>query len=168
MEHQKQKLIPLTEERIKSLSTLKRLAREGRLFVVSLPASTPLSAEQCQEAILDYVSAIDDCAADDYRLHIKTLWQRIVSNGALLKLLAMQQGRDEGQPNKYLITSIVEILLNHGIYRQDLKVIDLHRRLEHTSGRNRYYMSKDKYCLDHDPKMLLRKIVQEFKKENKE
>ena len=66
--------------------------------------------------------------------------------------------------NRYVVTNLVCRLQNAGVYRQDVSMLQLHRRLEGISTKNRYYKSNGNYDLSREARVILRRIISESKK----
>ena len=135
---------------------IKQLAKEGRLFA-ELPKV--IDKDACRREILAYTQAIDCYAAEIWSDAINELWEAIVCEDCLLDSLTMKNGLHTGHMNRYVVTNLVCRLQNAGVYRQDVSMLELHRRLEGISTRNRYYKSSGNYDLSKKARALLKKLI---------
>lgn len=129
---------------------------------VRLPREIDRNA--CRREILTYTQAIDGYATEMWSEGINELWQAIVGEDYLLDSLTMKHGLHTGHMNRYVVTNLVCRLQNAGVYRQDVSMLQLHRRLEGISTKNRYYKSNGNYDLSREARVILRKIISESKK----
>ena len=135
---------------------LKELVEQGRVFI-NCPQVDNKDAYK-REA-LAYVRAIDDFATDLWREDIGRLWREIVEAECFEPCLALKKGLQAGHLNRYAITNLVSRMQGWGVYRRDVKMIDLHLALEHTTKRNNYYCSNGSYCLSPDANALLKQLL---------
>ncbi len=140
----------------------------------SVPAAVSLSEtdkrEESIQAILTYVARIDDCAEEAYRPHIRAIWEAILRSEQLKNLFVLQRGeKKRGNPNYYRVTVTVEYLQAIGVYKTNILLPDLHRKMEQIKSNDPtepHYLSKSNYPLDDSGKSTISDIVLKFMQTN--
>lgn len=152
---------PLKVEEITDLRTLRRLAREGRLYLDVTPAETSADVEAIERA-MQYVSQIDSHAHPHAIPSISTLWRTILTHPQLNDKLTIQKGPHEGQLNRYRLMYLVTYLLEAGIY-VGVSALRLHHTLEHTNKKDAIYRGQMKYAMERSQLRVLRSIIADFR-----
>lgn len=143
--------------------TLRRLARDGRLYFDANEPTVDMSDEEHQQQILQYVGQIDSCVTPAYGPYITQIWRCIITDDRLNQNLFISKGRNRGQTNRYRVVAIVGVLLSMEVYAQSrYTLLDLHHRLEHTTHKDCIYTSQQKYALTHQQCVLLRQAVKKM------
>lgn len=145
------------------LAVIRQAFREGRLYI--LPADKPADVvrEEGIQAILSYVSRIDDCSSSLYHTHIREIWEHILRDQMLNHLFFMEKGKRRNQPNWYRVTSVVGNLRESNVYRkEDYNFMQLHLQLEGTKRKNGRYTGSTLYYLSNKELTALRRILKDF------
>lgn len=153
---------PLTVEEITDLRKLRRLAREGRLYLDTTPAASSADMEAVERA-LAYVSQIDSHAHPHAIPSISILWRNILTHPMLNDKLIIQKGRHEGELNRYRLMYLVTYLLEADIY-VGVSALRLHHTLEHTNKKDAIYRGQMKYAMEMKQLRVLRDIISNFRK----
>ena len=135
---------------------LEKLTKEGKVYI-DYPKEVNRTAYIRE--VLDYVQPIRDYATDLWREDIDWLWQEIASNETFADFLAMKYGLQKGHINRYAVTNLVCRLRNGGIYREEVRMEELHLKMEKTNQKNCYYMSHGNYNLSREAKAFLRELL---------
>lgn len=138
------------------VALLKKLTDEGRVFIA--PAQIYRNDAYKRE-VLDYVQAIAEFATEAWQKDIGALWQKIVEEPCFKDCLVMKKGITAGHANRYIVTNIVCIMQNWGVYRSDVSLLTLHLRLENATVRNKFYSSSSIYALNREARSLLKQLI---------
>lgn len=150
-------------------ATLRKAAREGRLFIQPSSLSPEEARQRALNDILQYVGRIDACASQQYAGHIRALWQKILLHAEIADSLITTRGKREGQPNWCRVTSLVAFLLDRGVYRiQEFTTVDLHLRMEQVTRRNNHYTGSGTVCLTREHRVMLNRLLKEFSLKSEE
>ena len=136
---------------------LKRLCREGKLFVYLEPE---IDEDMFRHEVLDYVQKINGFVSDDWKEEIDNLWKTIVEESCFQDCLIMKNGLQAGHMNRYCVTNLICRLQNAGVYRQDVSMLSLHLKLEGIEKKNKFYKSSGNYELNRDARAFLRELLQ--------
>lgn len=161
MEANHKNLRPLLPEEICDVRLLRRLAREGRLYLDESPATIDVQAEAVERA-LEYVGQINQYAHPCAIPHISELWNEILTDPQLNDKLIIQKGRHEGELNRYRLMYLVTFLLEAGIYHRTT-ALRLHHVLEHTTKKDNIYKGQMKYAMEFKQMRHLSRVVSEFR-----
>ena len=141
------------------------LAREGKLYmkVEARKVSEKELLARCQQEALEYVRAIDEYAADEWRPCINKVWEQLVQEPMIATGLVMAQKKCL---NRYFLMSLVTQLQALGIYRPEgeVSVLQLSRSLEHTTQKNSVYKNRTQYPLAKLQKQKVREITDRLSK----
>ena len=164
------KMVCVREEMFQQMEFLRQAAREGRLFILPAEVINTSKREESIQAILTYVARIDDCAEEAYRPHIRAIWEAILRSEQLKNLFVLQRGeKKRGNPNYYRVTVTVEYLQAIGVYKTNILLPDLHRKMEQIKSNDpteSHYLSKSNYPLDDSGKSTISDIVLKFLQTN--
>ena len=138
---------------------LKQAAEEGRLFIVPSPRSLSITLKNNARQVLCYVAPLRMYTKSTYRAQHRDLWKAIVNHPDFFQRFTIQKGKNEGSMNKYFIMSIVDCLKNLGFY-QEVTSLQLHRILEQTDTRNKYYNNMGQYALERSDVRILRELLE--------
>lgn len=138
---------------------LKQAAEEGRLFIVPSPRSLSITLKNNARQVLLYVAPLRAHTNKTYYAHHRGLWKKIVNHPDFFGRFTIQKGKNEGSMNKYFIMSIVDCLKNLGFY-QEVTSLQLHRILEQTDTRNKYYNNMGQYALERSDVRILRELLE--------
>lgn len=145
------------------LPVLQTAFEEGRLYIQPVQKSAEQMHEEGIQAILRYVSRIDDCTSSIYRSHIHQIWESILRDQLLAPLFFMEKGKCRNMPNWYRVTSVVGFLRESNVYRKDdFNFMQLHLQLEGTQRKNGRYTGSTLYYLSNRQLTALRHILQEL------
>lgn len=161
MEANTPNLRPVRPEDITDVRTLRRLAREGRLYLDVSPQTTN-PTEEAVERALEYVGQIDQYAHPHVVPYISILWRKILTDPILNDKLIIQKGRHEGELNRYRLMYLVTYLLEADIYH-GVSALRLHHVLEHTTRKDSIYYGQMKYAMEMSQLRHLRGIIAEFR-----
>jgi len=141
------------------------LAREGKLYmkVEARKVSEKELLARCQQEAQDYVRAIDEYAADEWRPCINKVWEQLVQERAIAPGLVMPQKKCL---NRYFLMSLVSHLQVLGIYRPDgeVSLLQLSCSLEHTTQKNSVYKNRTNYKLTPKQRQQVREITDRLSK----
>lgn len=159
-------MVRVREEMCQQMEDLRQAAREGRLYILPAEVINTSKREESIQAILTYVARIDDCAEETYRPHIRAIWEAILRSEQLKSLFVLQRGeKKRGNPNYYRVTVTVEYLQAIGVYKTNILLPDLHRKMEQIKSNDPtepHYLSKSNYPLDDSGKSTISDIVLKF------
>lgn len=159
MEVKKQHLQPVLPEDFKDMEGLQRAAHEGRLFMVP-PTPSVESTEQRIAEILAYVDRLSPYALN---AEVHEIWVSILHDEQLQPLFFLTRySRKCGQVNWYRVTAVVCLLHEQGVYRQDMKAVQLHCLLEGSEHRTNYYSGMSRYLLDQPEIRVVKRILRQF------
>ena len=159
MEVKKQHLQPVLPEDFKDMEGLLRAAHEGRLFMVP-PTPSAESAEQRIAEILTYVDRLSPYALN---AQVHEIWVSILHDEQLQPLFFLNRySRTRGQVNWYRVTVVVCLLHEQGVYRQDMKAVQLHCLLEGSEHRTNYYSGMSRYLLERSEIRVVKRILAQF------
>ena len=159
MEVKKQHLQPVLPEDFKDMEGLLRAAHEGRLFMVP-PTPSAESAEQRIAEILAYVDRLSPYALN---AQVHEIWVSILHDEQLQSLFFLTRySRKCGQVNWYRVTVVVCLLHEQGVYRQDMKAVQLHCLLEGSEHRTNYYSGMSRYLLERPEIRVVKRILAQF------
>jgi len=156
----------LTQVRIEdfNIAALRKAAREGRLFIQPSTVSEEEKQAQSLSEILLYVSRIRECADARYLSSIDEIWRLIIHEPAIMACLITSRGKRQGLPNYYRVTSLVNFLLESGVYRKkEFTAVDLHLRLEQTTRRNGHYTGSASCYFTRAQFVLMNRILDQFR-----
>ena len=136
---------------------IKKWTREGRVFIAP---PRVINKDAYKREILDYVRTIDEFASEKWQDGIEDLWRSIVEAKCFAGCLAMKNWPDTGHMNRYVVTNLVCMMRNKGVYQKSVTMESLHLQLEQTTERNKYYSSNGNYCLSPEAKALLKQLLQ--------
>ena len=164
------KMVRVREAMFQQVEALRQAAREGRLFILPAEVINTSKREESIQAILTYVARIDDCAEEVYRPHIRAIWEAIVRSEQGKNLFVLQRReKKRGNPNYYRVTVTVEYLQAIGVYKTNILLPDLHRKMEQIKSNDPtepHYWSKSNYPLDDSGKSTISDIVLKFLQTN--
>ena len=159
MEVKKQHLQPVLPEDFKDMEGLLRAAHEGRLFMVP-PTPSAESAEQRIAEILAYVDCLSPYALN---AQVHEIWVSILHDEQLQPLFFLTRySRKCGQVNWYRVTVVVCLLHEQGVYRQDMKAVQLHCLLEGSEHRTNRYSGMSRYLLEQPEIRVVKRILAQF------
>ena len=136
---------------------LEKLTREGKVFI---DQPKVVNKDAYKREVLDYVQVIDEYASEKWQEGIRGLWRSIVEAECFEDCLAMKNWPGTGHMNRYVVTNLVCMLRNKGVYQKAVTMESLHLQLEQTTKRNKYYSSNGNYCLSPEAKALLKQLLQ--------
>lgn len=154
-------LRPIRPEDIIDVRTLRRYAREGRLYLYIMPHGAMPEADVVERA-LEYVGQIDQYAHPHVKPYISILWRQILTDPELNDKLTMQRGQSEGELNRYRMMYLVTYLLEAGIY-VGVSALRLHHVLEHTTKKDAIYRNQMNYAMIPRQTRHLRTLIAEFR-----
>ena len=164
------KLVRVREEMFQQVEALRQAAREGRLFILPAEEINASKREESIQAILTYVARIDDCGEDADRAPIRASWEAILRSEQLKNLFVLQRGEKKRvNPSYYRVTVTVEYLQAIGVYKTNILLPDLHRKMEQIKSNDPtepHYLSKSNYPLDDSGKSTISDIVLKFLQTN--
>lgn len=139
------------------LSELLLAADEGRLYYQPREASPEQMREEGIQAILRYVSRINDCASATYLSRVAECWESMLRHPRLSDLFFYAHKiRQRDTPNYYRVNAIVFILREKGIYRkEDFTNSALHCLLEGTPTRTNIYSGVGYYYPNEQERKLI-------------
>lgn len=141
---------------------LLKAAKEGRLFIKTLPPNPKKVREENARHILQYVNSIRAYAAEPYSKSIDEIWNEIIQHPDLFKCFIIQRGADAGCMNKYTIMALVDLLRNLDVYT-GASSIQLHRILEKITTRNKFYNNMGMYAFGMNSFHIIREIIAKYK-----
>ena len=160
MRVKKTNLQPVLPEDFENLESLLRAAHEGRLFIAT-PTPSIETVEQRIDEILAYVDRISPYALNG---HVHAIWEAILHDEQLQPLFFLTRySRKRGQVNWYRVTAMVCLLHEQGVYRQDMKAVQLHCLLEGSEHRTNYYSGMSRYQLEWPQIRIIKRILTQFK-----
>ena len=161
-----QKLVRVREEDLLQMEALRQAAREGRLFILPAEVINTSKREESIQSILTYVERIDGFSEEAYRPHMHDIWEAILRSEPLKDLFVLHRGKtNRGNPNFYRVTVTVEYHQAIGVYRTDILLPDLHRKMElikENDPTDSHYLSKGRYPLNDSEKSAISGIVRKF------
>lgn len=144
------------------VATLRRAAREGRLFIHPSSLTDAQRHQQAVAELLSYVGRISHCASAPYAKAIGRIWQRIVEHPTVSPLLFITRGRRMGEPNYCRITSLVAYMREHDVYRrEEFTTVQLHLLMEQTTRRTNAYTGSATVYFTRDQYRLLDAVIRE-------
>lgn len=159
MEVKKQHLQPVLPEDFKDMEGLQRAAHEGRLFMVP---PTP-SADTTEQRIAEILAYVDRLSPYALNAQVHEIWTAILQDEQLQPLFFLTRySRKCGQVNWYRVTVVVCLLHEQGVYRQDMKAVQLHCLLEGSEHRTNYYSGMSRYLLDQPEIRVVKRILAQF------
>ena len=159
MELKKQHLQPVLPEDFKDMEGLLRAAHEGRLFMVP---PTP-SAESTEQRIAEILAYVDRLSPYALNAQVHEIWVSILHDEQLQPLFFLNRySRTRGQVNWYRVTAVVCLLHEQGVYRQDMKAVQLHCLLEGSEHRTNYYSGMSRYLLERSEIRVVKRILRQF------
>lgn len=159
MEVKKQHLQPVLPEDFKDMEGLQRAAHEGRLFMVP---PTP-SADTTEQRIAEILAYVDRLSPYALNAQVHEIWTAILQDEQLQPLFFLTRySRKCGQVNWYRVTVVVCLLHEQGVYRQDMKAVQLHCLLEGSEHRTNYYSGMSRYLLDQPEIRVVKRILRQF------
>lgn len=159
MEVKKQHLQPVLPEDFKDMEGLQRAAHEGRLFIVP---PTP-SADTTEQRIAEILAYVDRLSPYALNAQVHEIWTAILQDEQLQPLFFLTRySRKCGQVNWYRVTVVVCLLHEQGVYRQDMKAVQLHCLLEGSEHRTNYYSGMSRYLLDQPEIRVVKRILRQF------
>ena len=159
MEVKKQHLQPVLPEDFKDMEGLQRAAHEGRLFMVP---PTP-SADTTEQRIAEILAYVDRLSPYALNAQVHEIWTAILQDEQLQPLFFLTRySRKCGQVNWYRVTAVVCLLHEQGVYRQDMKAVQLHCLLEGSEHRTNYYSGMSRYLLDQPEIRVVKRILRQF------
>lgn len=159
MEVKKQHLQPVLPEDFKDMEGLLRAAHEGRLFIVP---PTP-SADTTEQRIAEILAYVDRLSPYALNAQVHEIWTAILQDEQLQPLFFLTRySRKCGQVNWYRVTVVVCLLHEQGVYRQDMKAVQLHCLLEGSEHRTNYYSGMSRYLLDQPEIRVVKRILAQF------
>lgn len=159
MEVKKQHLQPVLPEDFKDMEGLQRAAHEGRLFIVP---PTP-SADTTEQRIAEILAYVDRLSPYALNAQVHEIWTAILQDEQLQPLFFLTRySRKCGQVNWYRVTVVVCLLHEQGVYRQDMKAVQLHCLLEGSEHRTNYYSGMSRYLLDQPEIRVVKRILAQF------
>ena len=159
MEVKKQHLQPVLPEDFKDMEGLQRAAHEGRLFIVP---PTP-SADTTEQRIAEILAYVDRLSPYALNAQVHKIWTAILQDEQLQPLFFLTRySRKCGQVNWYRVTVVVCLLHEQGVYRQDMKAVQLHCLLEGSEHRTNYYSGMSRYLLDQPEIRVVKRILRQF------
>lgn len=153
---------PVRPEDIIDVRSLRRLAREGRLYLLGTPLDSKSNEEYAVERALEYVSQIEQYAHTCAKPYLSALWHQILTDSRLNDKLTMQKGQNEGELNRYRLMYLVTYLLESGIYC-GVTALRLHHILEHTNRKDNIYKGQMLYAMNSTQLRIMRGIIAEFR-----
>lgn len=161
MEANHTNLLQVRPEDILDVRTLRRYAREGKLFLDITPQAVQPEADVVERA-LAYVGQIDQYAHPHVKPYISILWRQILTEPELNDKLTIQKGQSEGELNRYRLMYLVTYLLEAGIY-VGVSALRLHHTLEHTNKKDAIYRGQMNYAMLSHQTRRLRALIAEFR-----
>ena len=159
MQVKKTNLQPVLPKDFEHMEGLLRAAQEGRLFIAA-PTPPVETVEQRIDEILAYVDRISPYALNG---HVHAIWEAILHDEQLQPLFFLTRySRTCGQVNWYRVTAVVCLLHEQGVYRQDMKAVQLHCLLEGSEHRTNYYSGMSRYLLDQPEIRVVKRILRQF------
>lgn len=159
MEVKKQHLQPVLPEDFKDMEGLQRAAHEGRLFIVP---PTP-SADTTEQRIAEILAYVDRLSPYALNAQVHEIWTAILQDEQLQPLFFLTRySRKCGQVNWYRVTVVVCLLHEQGVYRQDMKAVQLHCLLEGSEHRTNYYSGMSRYLLERSEIRVVKRILRQF------
>ena len=159
MEVKKQHLQPVLPEDFKDMEGLQRAAHEGRLFIMP---PTP-SAESTEQRIAEILAYVDRLSPYALNAQVHEIWTAILHDEQLQPLFFLTRySRKCGQVNWYRVTVVVCLLHEQGVYRQDMKAVQLHCLLEGSEHRTNYYSGMSRYLLEQPEIRVVKRILRQF------
>ena len=138
---------------------LQRAAHEGRLFIVP---PTP-SADTTEQRIAEILAYVDRLSPYALNAQVHEIWTAILQDEQLQPLFFLTRySRTRGQVNWYRVTVVVCLLHEQGVYRQDMKAVQLHCLLEGSEHRTNYYSGMSRYLLDQPEIRVVKRILRQF------
>lgn len=140
--------------------SLRRAAREGRLFIAQADAE-PLSADSAINEILTHVGRISEYATT---LRIGHIWNEILYDATLSPLFFLTRYRStRGHVNWYRVAVVVCVLREMGIYQNGISAKELCQRMEGETRCGNHYSGMGRYQLDVAQTRLLRRILDKYR-----
>lgn len=159
MEVKKQHLQPVLPEDFKDMEGLLRAAHEGRLFIVP---PTP-SADTTEQRIAEILAYVDRLSPYALNAQVHEIWVSILHDEQLQPLFFLTRySRKCGQVNWYRVTVVVCLLHEQGVYRQDMKAVQLHCLLEGSEHRTNRYSGMSRYLLEQPEIRVVKRILRQF------
>ena len=138
---------------------LQRAAHEGRLFMVP---PTP-SADTTEQRIAEILAYVDRLSPYALNAQVHEIWVSILQDEQLQPLFFLTRySRKCGQVNWYRVTVVVCLLHEQGVYRQDMKAVQLHCLLEGSEHRTNYYSGMSRYLLERSEIRVVKRILAQF------
>ncbi len=138
---------------------------EGRVYIAPKQESAEDLREKGIQAILDYVSRIDDYTSSQYRSSIRDIWSEILHDETLGGLFFFNRyASQRGSVNWYRVTALVGFMRERSVYSHDHTLSDLHCTLEGTTQRTKYYIGMSRYLLEGEPCKRVRKVLQKYQR----
>lgn len=150
----------IAPDEITDLRMLRKLAREGRLYLDTSP-SVSHSYDVAVDSALAYISQIDSYACPHALPFLPDLWRTILTHPQLNDKLIIQKGPHEGELNRYRLMYLVSYMLEAGIY-EGVSALQLHHVLEHTKEKDAIYRGQMLYAMERSQLRILRGIVTDF------
>ena len=143
------------------IKTLRRAAREGRLFIATTEDDTVrASTADKEKAIGEILAYVDRISQYAINVHVREIWNDILHDNQLQPLFFFTRyGKTRGQINWYRVTAVMCLLYEKGVYRNDMTAIQLHLALEGTTRRNNRYNGISRYLLDQCQIKIVREIL---------
>lgn len=159
MRVKKTNLQPVLPEDFENMDSLLRAAQEGRLFIAA-PTPPVETTEQRIDEILAYVDRISPYALNG---NVREIWTAILHDEQLQPLFFLTRySRTRGQVNWYRVTVMVCLLHEQGVYRQDMKAVELHCLLEGSKRRTNRYSGMSRYQLERSEIRVIKRILAQF------
>ena len=96
-------------------------------------------------------------------LQVHEIWTAILQDEQLQPLFFLTRySRKCGQVNWYRVTVVVCLLHEQGVYRQDMKAVQLHCLLEGSEHRTNYYSGMSRYLLERSEIRVVKRILAQF------
>ena len=162
MTNRKQTFIRLRPEDFDA-RTLRRMAREGRLYFTAKPQVRTAAEPDGEETLIEYVSAISRCATPSYAHCITQIWQCIARDPKLNERLFIEKGRHQDELNRYRVMAIVTVLLEKNVYcKETYTVLQLHHILERTDKKDSIYTSRLNYAMSISERLYINKLLKKI------
>ena len=161
----KQQIFNLVRVEEFDMDLIRQAIAEGRVYIAPKQESAEDLREKGIQAILDYVSRIDDYTSSQYRSCIRDIWSEILHDETLGGLFFFNRyARQRGRVNWYQVTALVGFMRERGVYSHDHTLSDLHCTLEGTTQRTKYYIGMSRYLLEGESCKRVRKVLQKYQR----
>ena len=144
------------------IKTLRRAAREGRLFIATTEDDTVrASTADKEKAIGEILAYVDRISQYSDNVHVREIWDCILHDERLQPLFFFTRySKTRGQINWYRVTAVVCLLREKGVYRKAMTAMQLHLALEGTARCTNRYYGISRYLLDDSHLKAVREILQ--------